>query len=159
MKLPNNNKLKHLNKLFTRILFSIAVIEVITAVIIVIFTNQHITTAFAKAVKYEPQGYTELYFENHNTLPQIITLNQPENFQFTIHNAEHKQVSYIYDVYLNLDSQKILLVKSGFTLKHNEKKTSTISYTITSPAQKGQIVVNLPNKRQSVHFWIRGSAI
>ena len=43
---------------------------------------------------------TELYFENHTTLPKYLFLNKTYNFPFTMRNLEYQEVKYNYTLLL-----------------------------------------------------------
>ena len=51
--------------------------------------------ALILATTVKPETFTELYFEDHLTLPNKVTLFKENNFKFTIHNLENKDMVYI----------------------------------------------------------------
>ncbi len=114
------------------------------------------------ATTVQPERFTELYFENHLTLPKNITMYQTEKFSFTIHNLEYKDMQYPYEVYIKClqigcNGEKQLIDEGKFTLKHDKYKTIDENYTITLPTARVQIIINLINKNnQQIHFWIGG---
>ena len=110
--------------------------------------------AFILATTVKPETFTELYFEDHLSLPNKVTLFKENNFKFTIHNLENKDMVYIYEVYIDVNSEKQMIDKSSVSIKNNEYKTITEDFTITVPMQRVKVVVNLINKNQQIHFWM-----
>jgi hypothetical protein len=51
--------------------------------------------ALILATTVKPETFTELYFEDHLSLPNKVTLFKEDNFKFTIHNLENKDMIYI----------------------------------------------------------------
>ena len=77
--------------------------------------------------KYAPanESFSELYFENREQLPDMITVGEEGNFAFTVVSHEGNKSSYHYVV--KFDDETI---KEGtFTLLPQEKKTVDIKFT------------------------------
>jgi len=77
--------------------------------------------------KYAPanEGFSELYFENQEQLPDKIRVGKQESFAFTVVSHEGDKSSYQYAV--KFDDETI---KEGtFTLLPQEKKTIDIKFT------------------------------
>src|SRR5665648_1047660 len=115
--------------------------------------------AFSKRGTYscdhkKPETFTELYFEDHLSLPNKVTLFKENNFKFTIHNLENKVMVYIYEVYIDVNREKQMIDKNSVIIKNNEYKTITEDFTITVPSQRVKVVVNLMGKNQQIHFWM-----
>ncbi|MBA7616010.1 hypothetical protein ES703_23300 [subsurface metagenome] len=106
----------------------------------------------ATTVKLET--FTELYFEDHLSLPNKVTLFKENNFKFTIHNLENKDMVYIYEVYIDVNREKQMIDKNSVLIKNNEYKTITKDFTITVPTQRVKAVINLIGKNQQIHFWM-----
>ena len=54
-----------------------------------------ILAVFLLVLLFIPLGIeplTEVYFENHTTLPAYLFLDKPYNFSFTIHNLEYQEM-------------------------------------------------------------------
>jgi len=51
--------------------------------------------AIVLATTVKPETFTELYFEDHLSLPNMVTLFKENNFKFTIHNLENKDMEYV----------------------------------------------------------------
>ena len=109
---------------------------------------------FILATTKIPETFTELYFEDHLSLPKKITLFKENNFKFTIHNLENKDMLYPYEVYIDVNGEKQSIDKSSVLIKNNEYKTITQTFIITTPIQRAKIVVNLIDKSQPIHFWM-----
>lgn len=148
MKKESNNRLITLSLLF---FFAIGVL----IVCIFSFKNQIIAKMNALKLLPQPEKFTELYFEDHLTLPTTIT-TKPQSFSFTIHNVEYQTMIYPYDVYAQIDDTKQEIDQKTVTIPANEYKTISESFTIaTSAATKAEIVISLPKKQQQIDFFIQ----
>ena len=110
--------------------------------------------ALILATTVKPETFTELYFEDHLSLPNKVTLFKENNFKFTIHNLENKDMEYPYEVYIDVNREKQMIDKSSVLIKNNEYKTISEAFTITVPIQRTKVVVNLISKNQQIHFWM-----
>jgi len=110
--------------------------------------------ALILATTVKPETFTELYFEDHLSLPNKVTLFKENNFKFTIHNLENKDMEYPYEVYIDVNREKQMIDKSSVLIKNNEYKTISEAFTITVPIQRAKVVVNLISKNQQIHFWM-----
>jgi len=110
--------------------------------------------ALILAATVKPETFTELYFEDHLSLPNKVTLFKENNFKFTIHNLENKDMEYPYEVYIDVNREKQMIDKSSVLIKNNEYKTISEAFTITVPIQRAKVVVNLISKNQQIHFWM-----
>jgi hypothetical protein len=158
----NKVKNKKINwKLITRIeLIILAVLFVIGAYRIY-DTVPAVKEAVTLATTVQPETFTELYFENHTSLPSMIALNHENKFKFTVHNLEYKTMTYPYEVYvkcsdIGCNGEKQIIDEGKITLKQNEYKTIPESFTLTLPAGKMEVVANLINKNQAIDFWAYG---
>jgi len=106
------------------------------------------------ATTVKPETFTELYFEDHLSLPNKVVIFKENNFKFTIHNLENKDMAYIYEVYIDVNREKQMIDKNSVLVKNNEYKTITEDFTITAPMQRVKVVVNLIGKNQQIHFWM-----
>ena len=110
--------------------------------------------ALILATTVKPETFTELYLEDHLSLPDKVTLFKENNFKFTIHNLENKDVEYPYEVYIDIHGEKLMIDKSSVLIKNNEYKTISEEFTITIPIQRVKVAVNLISKNQQIHFWM-----
>ena len=146
---------KRVNRLVLRVLVPLFVIAALVAGFILLVNYvPSVKEAFILATTKIPETFTELYFEDHLTLPKEITLFKENNFKFTIHNLENKDTLYPYEVYIEVNGQMQSIDKSSVSIKNNEYKTITQSFIITTPIQRAKIVVNLIDKNQPIHFWM-----
>jgi len=109
---------------------------------------------FILATTVQPETFTELYFEDHLSLPGEVTLFKENHFKFTIHNLENKDMEYPYEVYIEENEKRQSIDKRYVLIKDNESKTIPVNFTITIPMQRAKVVVNLINKNQQIHFWM-----
>ena len=146
---------KRIRRLVLRILIPLLVIAALVAGFILLVNYvPSVKEAVILATTKIPETFTELYFEEHLTLPKEITLFKENNFKFTIHNLENKDMLYPYEVYIEVNGERQPIDKSSVLIKNNEYKTITQSFTITTPMQRAKIVVNLIDKNQEIHFWM-----
>jgi hypothetical protein len=110
--------------------------------------------ALILATTVKPETFTELYFEDHLSLPNKVTLFKENNFKFTIHNLENKDMEYPYEVYIDVNKEKQMIDKKSVLIKNNEYKTISEAFTIIVPIQRAKVVVNLISKNQQIHFWM-----
>lgn len=126
----------------------------VTGIFLLVNYIPSIKEAFILATTKKPETFTELYFEDHLSLPKEITLFKENNFKFTIHNLENKDMGYPYEVYMDINGEKQMIDKSSILIKNNEYKTITEDFTITIPMQRFKVAVNLINKNQQIDFWM-----
>lgn len=101
----------------------------------------------------QPETFTELYFENHTTLPNSITRGELYHFSFTLHNLEYQTTTYPYKIYIQRDTAIVPLEEGSVTLNHDSYKTINIEF---GPLKnlRSMIVVDLVNKKQQIDFWM-----
>jgi len=143
---------KNLKKLYAY--YPLTIIFFIIIGVFLLSAIPSVRTNWALATTVKPETFTELYFENHLTLPSVIKPNQPYYFEFTIHNVENKDMTYPYAVYLQAGSVKLPINRNTVTIKNNQYKTIHESFSVNAPVTKCEIVVNLLNKNQQIDFWI-----
>ncbi|RJQ35848.1 hypothetical protein C4559_06290 [Candidatus Microgenomates bacterium] len=112
--------------------------------------------AVAMATTVMPETFTELYFENHLSLPNKIVYYKENDFKFTIHNLENKDMEYPYEVYIDLNGEKQIIEQSSISIKKNGYKTISEDFTIIYPTARVKVIVNLINKNQQIAFWLEG---
>ena len=111
------------------------------------------------ATTVQPETFTELYFEDHLKLPSKIVVGQSEDFKFTIHNLEYKDMKYAIEMYILADGKRENLDKQTVAIKSNGYKTILESYTILEPVKRAEVVINLIDKKQQIDFWVDGELI
>jgi len=138
-----------------RIVLPLIAAYIIIAVIMLLFIYvPSFNRAVVLATSVKPELFTELYFEDHLSLPEKVVLSKENNFRFTIHNLENKDMEYLYEVYIDIEGQRDTIDKNSILVKNNEFKTIDVGYTITTPLERVRVVVNLINEDQSIAFWI-----
>ena len=143
------------SKLVLRILLPLFIIaSLVAGIFLLVNYVPSVKEAFILATTKKPETFTELYFEDHLSLPKEITLFKENNFKFTIHNLENKDMEYPYEVYMDINGERQSIDKSSVLIKNNEYKTITQNFIITTPIQRAKIVVNLIDKNQPIHFWM-----
>lgn len=110
--------------------------------------------AIALATTRKPETFTELYFEDHVSLPKTITLYKETSFKFTIHNLENKDNVYLYEITMINGGEIKLMNRGEIFLKNNESKTIEEKFTITKPFTRFMVRVNIVNNNQEIHFWV-----
>ena len=120
---------------------------------------------------------TELYFENHTTLPKYLFTDKPYNFSFTVNNLEYQKMRYDYAInaYDENDTFLYELDSGEIFLENNKSKTISEEFTIHNHFSRTKVVVNIekdlsletpsfkkklwwpdPNYPEEIdiHFWI-----
>jgi len=94
---------------------------------------------------------TELYFENHISLPSDIKLNQEYEFVFTVVNLEYKPTRYSYVITID---DTVFDVGRISTIEYNASQSIPISLMIEQPFERSKVQVALVNRSEKIHFWI-----
>ncbi len=74
------------------------------------------------------EGFSELYFEEHEELPKIISVGEEEQFAFTVASHELNVTSYRYIVSLGDE----IIEEGGFVLGPDENITVNVSFVPTN---------------------------
>ena len=121
---PNgNNKLKMVKNnetyynLIMKIRLLVLVVWFIVIGFIIVECVPSVKEALILATTVKPETFTELYFEDHLSLPNKVTLFKENNFKFTIHNLENKDMEYPYEVYIDVNGEKYMIDKSSILIK------------------------------------------
>lgn len=152
------------NKYFTPVLVIIEIVAILsTSSIFVYKYREAITKAISAGTTIKSDSFTELYFDNNENLPQkpSVILNYdavPYTFSFTIHNVEHADMSYEYEVLLSGETNtqtdgKTVFIKNG--------ATKTIPETFILPNNiltRTKVTVRLINTNEEIFFWTGGGA-
>ncbi|OGI12750.1 hypothetical protein A3K64_04160 [Candidatus Micrarchaeota archaeon RBG_16_36_9] len=107
-----------------------------------------ILIAFLTVLAFIPLGIeplTEVYFENHTTLPAYLFLNRPYNFTFTVHNLEYQEMAYNYtvEVYDENDTFLYELDSGRIYLVNNESTSRFEKFTMKKPFGRVKININI----------------
>lgn len=96
--------------------------------------------------------FTELYFENSDSLPNMIFLNENYSFSFTIENKEESDQEYNYKVYMYLDGEKSLLEENTFILDRGSKATKLVSFKVEESFKQGLILIEVNSEQIYFQF-------
>ena len=119
------------------------------------FISPSLGEAFSLATTARPERLTELYFENHHLLPDVIRQNEEINFEFTICNLEGEDLEYIYEVFMLWQNQKNIIDSDSIFIRKNESETVIQKYLLDELlVGKIKVAVDLINKNQQIHFWV-----
>lgn len=118
-------------------------------------SNPSISEAISLATTVKPETFTELYFENHNQLPNTISQGQTYTYSFTIHNLENKDMEYHYAIYGQRNGQKVF--EDFYTINIKKDEFKTINDTV-GPLKNLQtkMVVELTDQNQQISFLMNG---
>ena len=151
---PAQNNKKTKRHLIRKIVIFLLVASIVIIGIFQLIKYDSVKKAISLATTMNPQLFTELYFEDHLSFPDKITIFEENNFEFTIHNLENKDLEYSYEVYIDTDGEKQIILMDSVLIKNNENKTIAADFTIEAPIQRSKVVVNLIGKNQQIFFWI-----
>lgn len=141
------------NYLIVKIELLILVVGLIVEICWFVSSNPSIKNAIALATTIKPETFTELYFENHTTLPKIIKSREMYKFTFTVHNLENKDMAYPYVVYIRNGDIKTVLGQGTLYLKNNELQSVVETMEMINVSRK-EVVVELTDKQQIISFWV-----
>lgn len=148
-------KNKEINyKLIVMIETPLLLLSLIIGLLHYVNSNPSIKNIITLATTVKSETFTELYFKNHANLPSKVILKQKYNFAFTLHNLEDKDMDYPYEMYIDLNGNKLDLDKGSIFIKKDGYKTVDKDFTLKLPTGKVKVVVNLINKNQRIDFWI-----
>ena len=98
------------------------------------------------------EHFTELYFENHTSLPHAIFQGETISFAFTIHNLEGATTTYPYSVYFYDGTSTIPIDQSTTTIPDNGTSTESETYTFKTSPMWQEIFIELIGRDQFIHF-------
>jgi hypothetical protein len=105
-----------------------------------------------------PERFTELYFNDHNTLPKQISKGGKIKFSFVIHNLEGRAMEYPYIVYFKSPDGLTVPIKEGsVAIAAGESRIVEETYTAAFEENKGGIFVELIQKQQKIHFLLNNN--
>jgi uncharacterized membrane protein len=142
-------------KKFSILLFFFVGIAFVITGAFYLYSIPSVHESIVLATTVQPERFTELYFENHLNLSKNVEAGKQNTFKFTTHNLEYKQMTYSYEVYIDIDGyNKISIDKNQFTINNDQYKTIEEAYQIFVPIKRAKVLVNLINKNQQIDFWI-----
>ncbi len=102
----------------------------------------------------KPEKLTELYFNANTDLPHSDTNNQVVSFAFIIHNLETADYQYTYKVSVNSNGIRHIVDTGNVEVKNNQYYVKDENFKLKDSSGHDEIIVELVNKQQSIHFWI-----
>jgi hypothetical protein len=102
----------------------------------------------------EKETFTELYFDNHLSLPKTFIAGHPEIFSFVIHNLEGRAMDYPYLVFIKTDKGRKKIEDYSVHINDGESRTVYISFMPEETVNSGSVVVSLEGLKQDIHFLI-----
>lgn len=136
---------------------------VIIVLVVITFLGWQFRTWEQVTVALTPtqENLTELYFANHQDLPNTASPGATLKFAYTIHNVEHQPVTYPVEVSINNDPEtateeaEITAFKGTHVLQADEARTFPLELTMPEiSTERYKITVALPSVRQKIHFWV-----
>ncbi len=152
------------NKTFYKICKVILTISIPLLIVVLLLLQNpkladQLRTHVVLATTVQPETFTELYFEDHTNLPSETILFYDNRFKFTIHNLEHKDMSYPYEVYFDWDGTHKTIATGTAFLSHDESTTIDVGFILNEPIARQKIVVELIGLNQQIHFWLNGETV
>ena len=129
------------NKIYSLLLI-VCIIGIIVVTVLILINKQ-------------TEPFTELYFEDHQSLPKEIELGKEYFFEFTIHNLENKRTEYLYEIKQEIGIKNEVINTRIFSMDHNHSITFIEPFRINQIFWDARIMVNLPSKNQEIHFWVK----
>lgn len=101
------------------------------------------------------EPFTELYFEDHQSLPKSVQKDETYNFQFSIVNHEGELKQYTVKSYALYDDNLMeTLGQSVVSIEDQGKTTMAEQFSVTRQFTKAKVVVEL-DSGEEIHFWIK----
>ena len=138
-------------------IFKILILSLVISLSVIIgykFIGFASNNIISKDLTPKPEPFTELYFLNHQDLPSLVSSEKIIQFEFVIHNVEHKDVDYTYEVYLDTLGERRFIDANVISLKHNQSEVVSEKYILENVYTRSAIVINLTNKMQQIDFWL-----
>lgn len=128
----------------------------IIAILFVAASNQpQFRQALRFATTHQPERLTELYFSNPQTLPSAYHPGEKIAVAFVIHNMEGTTKDYPYTIELQAPRTDIVAAHGSVRIFGGRRAKLTVPIAIRASAPRIAVVVLLPTKQQSLHFWLQ----
>jgi len=114
----------------------------------IIISGIVILAVFLVILAMIPKGIeplTEMYFENHTSLPKLAFLDREYNFSFTIRNLEFTTMDYEYIIQAFNESGDLIeeLNRGWTTLANNESTSINETFIFDKPFERAKVNVLL----------------
>ena len=96
----------------------------------------------------EPERFTELYFNDHESLQQF-SYDGRIPFAFSIVNHEGKDTDYRYEIQLN----DIIYTSGSVSIPNEGDMALSQSLTVQTQFNRSKVAVILPEQDLEIHFW------
>jgi hypothetical protein len=107
---------------------------------------------FRLATSAPKEPFTALYFTDPHALPVSVTKGKPQTVHFTIENHQSAPMTYMYHTTLTGNRLPIVGTKT-ITLAPEQSADLPLSFTATESGETLEVIVELPQQGQSIHFW------
>lgn len=137
--------------------WSAAVVVALLAIVGAFYADTHgreISQAATLATTRQPEPFTELYFDNIESLPQKATPGQSVSVSFVIRNLENQQFQYQYAITFTDSQGAVRLYEGDVQIQSSQSQTITHNVVVPDGQGRGKVGVQLTNKGQSVHYWL-----
>jgi hypothetical protein len=112
---------------------------------------------FKQATTHRPERFSELYFNNPLALPEVVQPGQVLPVTFVIHNHEAQDMTYHYQVSFH-DAEAPGAVTTfkerRVRIADGQARAITQEIFVPSGVGRGEIIVKLNNKAESIHYWV-----
>lgn len=110
----------------------------------------------------KPTPLTELYFEDHLLLPEVVPDDKLLPFSFTIHNLEYEPRTYTLTVSVddaNQATSSVTLLQDQVQLDHNQQETVSLVADFRSfPGPWTTVTVKLQEPAECIYFRVASQA-
>ena len=130
---------------------SLHFVTILLIILIIIIS----TLILIKFNEIPSDDFSELYFNDFESLPQSMKPSEPLEFSFTVVNIENTDIAYQYIITFKNNDIETILDNNGFILNAGEKQVFQEKILIEEDFKVGLVSVKLLNKNQEIHFWIR----
>jgi hypothetical protein len=112
-----------------------------------------ILLVFLVVLSFIPLGIeplTEVYFENHTSLPSTISLYKTYNYSFTIHDLEYQQMGYNYTVNAYDENDTLLYQMDSGNVVLDDNQTTTIFENFSVREYFGRMKIQVDVKKDDL---------
>jgi hypothetical protein len=100
------------------------------------------------------ESFSELYFDEHLSLPRSLKEDRQLDFSFTIANHEKADRPYRYEVTYWQANQNEIIVQGEREIKSGESDRIQIAHKLPDAKEQYRIEVRLPESGQAIHFYL-----
>ncbi len=108
------------------------------------------------SVAQQPTPFTELFLDDHASLPRQVTPGVPATFHFTIANHEGRAVAYDYRVTVTgANGSSAVAQRATVEVGAGASTSIAATFTTTPGSSSSVISVELVDRTENVHFEVR----